>query len=100
MVETEQDRAVMLADWGVAATLKWANGMGKSVKGIFDSAYTEVDMSGTVGFTSTTPRFVCRSCDMTGAEDADSLTLSGTVYLIRVVQPDGTGMTELILEKQ
>jgi hypothetical protein len=37
---------------------------------------------------------------MVGAEDADSLTLSGTVYLIRVVQPDGTGMTELILEKQ
>lgn len=90
----------MLADWGVCGTLKRAGRMRKVVKGIFDAAYTEVDISGSVGFTSTTPRFVCRSCDIVDAADADSITIGTDVYLIRVVQPDGTGMTELILEKQ
>lgn len=90
----------MLADFGVVVALKRSGKLRKSVKGIFDSAYTEIDVSGSVGFTSTTPRFVCRSCDIVGAEDADSVTVDGTIYLIRVVQPDGTGMTELILEKQ
>jgi hypothetical protein len=100
MVESERDRAAMLADFGVVVALKRSGKLRKSVKGIFDSAYTEIDVSGSVGFTSTTPRFVCRSCDIVGAEDADSVTVDGTIYLIRVVQPDGTGMTELILEKQ
>lgn len=90
----------MLADFGVVVALKRSGKSRKSVNGIFDSAYTEIDVSGSVGFTSTTPRFVCRSCDIVGAEDADSVTVDGTIYLIRVVQPDGTGMTELILEKQ
>jgi hypothetical protein len=100
MVESDLDRAVMLADWGVNGVLKRASKTRKTVKGIFDSAYTEVDMSGSVGFTSTTPRFVCRSCDIVDAADADSVVICGESYLIRVVQPDGTGMTELILEKQ
>lgn len=100
MVETDSDRTLMMMDWGVNGALKRSGKLRKTVKGIFDSAYTEVDISGTVGFTSTTPRFMCKTSDICGVEDADSLTIDKQEYFIRVVQPDGTGMTELILEKQ
>ncbi len=99
-IETDMDRAIFIADWGVEATLKRANRSRKVVKGIFDNAYTEVDVGGTVGFATVAPRFLCRTADLNGAADADSLDICGDKYLIRIMQPDGTGMTEIFLEKQ
>lgn len=100
IVETDADRLVMVSDWGVSGQLKRAGRPRKTVKGIFDEAYAEIDAGGTVGFATASPRFVCRSCDICGAEDADTITIGSDVFNIRVLQPDGTGMTELVLEKQ
>lgn len=100
MVETDVERTIFLNDFGVCAQLR-RNGKGrKTVKGIFDSEYTEIDVGGTIGFQSTSPRFVCKTSDLCDVRDADSLTIDGDLYLIRVMQPDGTGMTEIQLEKQ
>lgn len=100
MVETDIERTIMLADFGVCAQLRRSGRGRKTVKGIFDAQYTEIDVGGTIGFQSTTPRFVCKTSDLRDTQDADSLTIDGDVYLIRVMQPDGTGMTEIQLEKQ
>lgn len=98
-VETADDRALLLADFGETATFTPSGGAGVSVTGILDNDYEAVDAGGSVSFAVTRPRFVCRSSDIPAAADGDTLTIGGVAYTIRVVMPDGTGMTELMLEK-
>ena len=96
-VETDTERAIFveLDDFAVAATYG-----GGTVNGIFDKEYLELDSGGSVAFAVNQPRFVCRTSDVSDAADGDSITISGTSYIIRVVQEDGTGMTTLVLEEQ
>lgn len=100
MVETDVERTIFLNDFGVCAELRKSGRMRKTIKGIFDEAYTEVDVGGTIGFQTVSPRIVCKTSDLVGAADADSVKVNGETYFIRVIQPDGTGMTEIQLEKQ
>jgi len=96
-VETDIERAIFVEidDFAVAATYN-----GSTVNGIFDKEYLELDSGGSVAFAINQPRFVCRTSDIAGAADGDAITISGTSYVIRVVQDDGTGMTTLVLEEQ
>jgi len=94
-VESLDDRLFMLQDFGVAAT--WA---GNSVTGLFDTAYSAEDVGGAVAFAMSQPRFLCRSGDITGMAEGEIITLEGATYYVRVIMPDGTGMTELALELQ
>lgn len=98
-VETADDRALLLADFGVSATFTPSGGVGSAVTGILDNDYEAVDAGGSVSFAVTRPRFVCRTADIPAAAEGDTLAVSGVTYVIRVVMPDGTGMTELMLEK-
>lgn len=100
MVETDIDRTIFLNDFGVCAQLRRSGRVRKTVKGIFDSAYAEIDVGGTIGFQSNSPRFLCKTSDLCDVQDADSLTIDSDLYLIRVMQADGTGMTEIQLEAQ
>jgi len=34
-----------------------------------------------------------------GAAAGDAITVGGTAYTVRVIQPEGTGVTTLVLEK-
>jgi len=91
-IETETDRANLLADWGVTAT-KGAD----TFTVIFDNEFVEIaDIAGTH------PMALARSSDVTAYSVAvgDTLVVSGTSYIVRIVQPDGTGMTLLVLEDQ
>lgn len=103
-VESAADRLVFLSadDFGVVATYEavTAPGVTISVKGIFDAAHLSVDVSSGVPVSSANPIFTCRTADLTnGGSQGDSLTISGTDYLVRDVQADGTGMTVLELEE-
>jgi hypothetical protein len=40
-----------------------------------------------------------RSTDVPGAAQGDAVTVGATAYAVRGVQPDGTGMTLLLLER-
>jgi hypothetical protein len=64
-----------------------------TVNGIFDNEYGEVN-----GMAATRPVFMVESTDVSDATDGAKLTVNSVVYTIRVVQPDGTGVTTLILE--
>jgi len=46
------------------------------------------------------PKCLARTSDLTGAVENGTLAIGGTSYFIRIVMPDGTGMTELMLERQ
>lgn len=99
-VETAADRAIFVNsnDFGVTATLTSGSNV-TTISGIFDNEFVEVDAGGGVPFAMQQPRFAVRTADANVEED-DTLLIAGVTYKIKVVQPDGTGMTNLILEKQ
>lgn len=102
-IETATDRALFLSadDFGVEATYTSVSGGSLTVAGIFDDEYIQTDLDSPAPVSGTSPRFVCRTADLTsGGSFGDSLVIGGSTYLVRVIRPDGTGMTTLWLEKQ
>lgn len=80
------------ADFAVAATLN-----GAAVTGIFDNQYFE-PLGGDVQ--GAQPVFLLPSASASSAAHGQSLVIGATTYRVRGVEPDGTGVTLLRLEKQ
>ncbi len=80
------------ADFGTAATLN-----GAAVNGIFDNDYYEA-LGNTVEGSS--PVFRLATSDASAVAHGQSLVIASTTYKVRGVEPDGTGVTLLRLEKQ
>jgi len=99
-VETADDRLIMLTDFGQTVTYTVQGGSAKNITAIFDNQFVEVDTGGEVGFAIQQPRLTCRTSDVSNCTEGDSFVISGTTYLSRIVQDDGTGMTIIVLEKQ
>lgn len=93
-VETDDDRLLMMEDWGVTAVVTG----GGSIQGIFDDKYSGIDMNG-MAIEADAPIFVCRSSDIDAASvtHGTALTINGTTYTVRTPKPDGTGVTALVL---
>ena len=60
----------------------------------FAIAGESVDVDGTQ------PVVTCRSSDVSGIDTDDTLTIDSVAYNIVNIQPDGTGVTVLILQDQ
>lgn len=87
-VETSADRAALLADFGAACVF------GAAVfTAIPDSGFVEVN-----GVEDMHPLLHCRTADVSTLAHGDSGTVVGVAYSIVGIQPDGTGMTVLLLE--
>ena len=99
-VETADDRLYMLADFGVSATYTPVGGTASTITVIFDNEYIPVETGGAMPFAMQQPKCLARTSDLTGAVENGTLAIGGTSYFIRIVMPDGTGMTELMLERQ
>lgn len=104
-VESAADRLVFLStdDFGVTAAYVQQGQAAVSIAGIFDNAHLIVD-AGEAGVSGTAPVFTCRDDDLAtlafgAARRGDRLTISGVTYIVTDPQPDGTGMTTLIMEK-
>lgn len=68
---------------------------GREITGIFDNAYFEgQNMQGSQ------PVFSCATADVAAARHGDMLVRAGATYKVVGVEPDGTGMSLLRLEKQ
>lgn len=65
------------------------------VNGIFDKAY--VDPLGVVE--GAAPVFTCAAASVPAVKHGDALTIDGTTYTVRGVEPDGTGVVLLRLEE-
>lgn len=98
-VETAADRLAMLSDFGIEVAYT-NNGTTTNITGIFDKQFEAVDAGGNVAFAMEQPRFYCRTSDVPNAVDTDTLVIEGNTYYVRVIMPDGQGITELQLEKQ
>lgn len=89
--ETDADRlAVIQCCDGQLVTVATA-----SVWGIFENAYAE-----DLNIAGTRPQLRCRTTDVSTAIVGTAVVVNELSYLVRGVQPDGTGMTVLILELQ
>lgn len=94
-IESAADRAAMLSsdDFGVAITVG-----ASTIYGIFDKEYFAVQ-GGEVDTESDMPTVLVQSSDVTAQSIAvaTALTISGDSYTVVSVQPDGQGMTRLVL---
>ena len=68
-----------------------------TINGIFDHAYAEPIDGVAEG---ARPVFTCAAASVPNAAHGDTLTIAGTTYKVRGVQPDGTGVVLLVLEEQ
>lgn len=67
---------------------------GITVDGIFDNAYLDA-----LGFSGATPVFNCISSAVVSAAQGDAVVISGVNYTISRIEPDGVGMTRLVLQE-
>ena len=99
MVETADDRLIMLSDFGVDATYTPDGGSPSTIKTIFLNEYYSVD-AGSVGMEMSQPIAVIRTADAPNVAHNDTFVISAVTYKAVNVRPDGTGMTEVALEEQ
>lgn len=103
-VEVAADRSIFLADFGVSCTGKPIFGQETTFTAIFDAQHALEDAGGFVAFSVDQPRLTCKSGDISTLQEGDTVIVpvdgTNVDYTIRVVMPDGTGITELVLEKQ
>ncbi len=103
-VETLDDRKVLLADFGVACTGTPTGGGSVSFTAIYDAQHALEEAGGFVALSLDQPRLTCVTSEVSTLAEGNTVTVPvdsvNTNYTIRVVMPDGTGITELALEKQ
>lgn len=99
-VETADERAIFLADFGVACSYTPSGGTASDITVIFDNEFIDVDTTGTVTFAMQQPKVLCRDGEVSNIAEGDQMVIAGVTYIVRVVMPDGTGMTEVMLEAQ
>lgn len=99
-VETAAIRQSLMSDFGTTATFTHSGSAAVSVVGIFDNNYEALDVGGSVSFAVQQPRFLCPTSDISLADEGDVLVVDAVTYNVTVVMADGTGFTELQLEKQ
>jgi len=91
-VETAADRSALLNDYGTTVTKADTS----TFTGIFDNDFLAVDLDESE-VESTEPTLLARTADVSGLAHGDTLTISAVSYTVRGIQPDGTGMTQIML---
>lgn len=99
-VETDIERTIMLADFGQSVTYTPDGGIAATITGIFDSMYQAVETGGEVAFAVEQPKLAVKTSDVPNAAEGDTVEIAGVTYRVTVVMGDGTGFTDLALEKQ
>lgn len=61
---------------------------------IFDSAFEAA-----LGVAGTAPSLLVPSADIVGLVRGGAVTVAGTAYTVADLQPDGTGLTRVVLDK-
>ena len=90
-LEASVNHAVMAHLSNATATLN-----GVEVVGMFDNSYHAGDIG--IGMASTQPAFTTLTANVVGEAVGQLLTIHGTGYYVAAHEPDGTGMSLLLLE--
>lgn len=79
-----------LSDFATSATLPST----AVVRGLFDNAYLDA-----LGIEASGPSFLGKASDLSGLTHGSAVSIGGSSYTVRGIQPDGTGLTRLVLEE-
>lgn len=94
------DAFLQLDDFAVTATITPAEGVSRSVVGIFDDPYLDAQL-GEYRLDTSSPRFQASESALAGIERGDGVSIDGIEYLaLAAPKPDGTGLATLELVKQ
>lgn len=85
-----EDFDLFLTDFGTQATLAG----GANVTGIFDASSIDILTAASVG-----PVFLTPSSGISALVYGSPITINSLAYVVRQIEPDGTGMTRLVLER-
>ena len=88
-----EDLAPFFADFAVAATVN-----GAAVRGIFDNGFASAEV-GLVGMSSARPMLTLPTAGLSADPVGQTAVVNGTSYLVAAHQPDGTGVSTLMLER-
>lgn len=89
---------ILFTDFALDAAFSHAGGQASTIKVIFDNDFKAVNID-TGMVESAGPMATCKTSDVLTAAHGDTLTINSVVYKIIGIEPDGTGMTTLILSK-
>lgn len=99
MFTEDLDEFLDANDFGETATYTPEGGQASSVTGIFDLTYVDINVGGFAPISGLKAVFTCKAADIEDQPEGDAITVRGVAYTIVVTQPDGTGLVQLILEK-
>jgi len=88
-----EDLAPFFADFAVACTVN-----GQAVRGIFDNGFASAEV-GLVGMSSARPMLTLPTAGLSADPVGQTAVVGGTSYLVAAHQPDGTGVSTLMLER-
>ena len=81
-------------DFAVAVTYD-----GGTISGIFDNETVPIDAGGMVVIHQEQPRVTIRTSDLPSIAEGEVMTIDGVDYSVQAWVHDGTGVTEVQLEK-
>lgn len=87
-----EDTSAFFADFGQPATVG-----GQAVQGVFDNGYA-VGAAGPFGMATTQPRLTCATAQVPANPVGQAVVVAGGSYVVAEHQPDGTGVSVLLLE--
>lgn len=74
-----------------------AGGEPVMLRGIFNAAFILIELQDGISVESSKPVITIKTSDAPLAKRGDSIEVNSTVYSVRGVEPDGRGMTMLVL---
>lgn len=98
-IESNFDRLAFLnvEEFAVQVILH-PNSTPQTINAIWDNGHFEI-ANGVSVISTTQPSLMVRSMDVANAEQGDEVSVDGTIYEIADIQPDGTGMSMLMVHK-
>lgn len=87
-----EDTAAFFADFGQPATVG-----GQALDVVLDNGYT-LGAAGPFGMATTQPRITCATASLPANPVGQACVVGGASYTVAEHQPDGTGISTLLLE--
>jgi hypothetical protein len=82
-------------DFASTASYVHASNAPVSVDGIFDDGYADQALG--LALADRRISFLCAGSAVPSAARDDTLVIAGVTYFVRAIEPDGTGLTRLVL---
>jgi len=85
---------------GMDATFTPAEGQAAAIRVCFSLGVEDVNLGGDIVPQGSIGQAGCRTSDISGVKNGDTLTVDSVAYRVLKVQPDETGWTTLYLGKE